>query len=1156
MEFDGDQENFRARSGPAICGAIFMCNRSTKKECFERRLFGLPPSQANFADSDGAMNIAPSAFKSSGKQFPAQVRFKQVWNCHPVPERDFRDAFKDNYYTINKFGFGLSKDQVHKLLLLFCSRKKENFRRPKNLTTTTKVVKKTGKSGLGTVRVTEKGRFVTTGRAETEHGMDNDPVPVNFSRYPPSPRPNQTSILGNSEKLFLERDDLLVEGPHRSSLQLLNSVEPRLSDLLCSTSQGDTDNQHVITPYSNSYLPRDSSFLYRNSSSFGVDHSTPACERTSYSQISTDSLFPQSRSELIPTHSVGESLIMSSTRYHSPDATDNLRDYIPLDNDILIPEYEYLGNQSVDSSNFEGYNSRLPFCEPSVATMPVLRNEKFERENMCSSSFGFTSGKVPSPVPDHDYVSRGLRYWKYEPSTATIPLSSEGKSHSQLDDYPQESPSVDLYGRLGYDYSTDYNEDYRRHISLHSDTQKTRTSVFSRLTKVKETNVQDQNYMGNTDMDLSVDQIMALLHQNQNRSWKGMKQSKQCIAHTDDHDDFDQQTKMEMNEDANLVNEEEFSEREGGETPLVNFKRRSEIRKGRSETEMEGCVKRLDCESLSVTSGKRRKLVRPSFDIKELNYDRGTACEGEGNEGNQNELSQNVGLQHKGNNDESVQGSIHEDPKGEGVSQVLGARDCLFNVNELVENAPDSTGGHKEIAEKGLSKARNELGDGFFKSESKGKTVQFSLTLNSGEEFKKEEQSQDLGARNCSLNMQMLSQDAPFNTGGQKQVAKEGSNKALEDLGDGSFKNEGKGNSVAYSLESNAGEDYKEEGQSLKRGPRDCLINIQGVVSTGGLKELAEKGSSKALQVLGDGSSKSEGKRNPAVLSMESNTGEDGQFQKLGSRDCSLNVEGLSQDATVSTGGPKQRAKKGSTKPLQELGVGSFNSEGKGKKVELSLESNTGEAFKEKWQSQGLGARDSSLKVQGLSQDAVVSAVGLKQLAKRGSTKAFQELGDGSFETEGKGKKVKFSLESNTGEGFKERGQSQRLGARECSLQGLSQDAPGRSEADKGTPEKGQGRALVQELTDGSLTCEGKRTTKESLEESNTSQADLSVGKTNSLSVSKDETTAMLVDDGVCKHESKAEELLPPSQCEPQQTTVRVKKIVKRHKMKISNPAS
>ncbi|KAK2970761.1 hypothetical protein RJ640_015910 [Escallonia rubra] len=95
-------------------GAIFMSNMETKRECFRRNLFGLQSSKANFVkqvSSDGAMNIVPDAFSSSGKQFPAQVCFTQIWYCSPLSENEFRDAIRENYFSAKKFNFGLSEDQ-------------------------------------------------------------------------------------------------------------------------------------------------------------------------------------------------------------------------------------------------------------------------------------------------------------------------------------------------------------------------------------------------------------------------------------------------------------------------------------------------------------------------------------------------------------------------------------------------------------------------------------------------------------------------------------------------------------------------------------------------------------------------------------------------------------------------------------------------------------------------------------------------------------------------------------------------------------------------------------------------------------------------------------------------------------------------------------
>ncbi|KAL1537571.1 hypothetical protein AAHA92_30067 [Salvia divinorum] len=129
-------------------GAIFLSNVQTKKECLRRNIFALPSSHAEFvarvkegmvlflfetrkrelygvyqASSDGAVDINPHAFSSSGRHYPAQVRFRQIWHCDPISEKEFQDAIIENYFCARKFNFGLSKDQVHRLLYLFSSRK-------------------------------------------------------------------------------------------------------------------------------------------------------------------------------------------------------------------------------------------------------------------------------------------------------------------------------------------------------------------------------------------------------------------------------------------------------------------------------------------------------------------------------------------------------------------------------------------------------------------------------------------------------------------------------------------------------------------------------------------------------------------------------------------------------------------------------------------------------------------------------------------------------------------------------------------------------------------------------------------------------------------------------------------------------------------------
>ncbi|KAA8536821.1 hypothetical protein F0562_029299 [Nyssa sinensis] len=183
-------------------GAIFMSNIATKRECFKRKLFGLPSAQANFvkhvkagmalflfeferrelygvfrASSDGSMNIVPHAFSSSGKQFPAQVRFTPLWDCRPLSEHEFRDAIKDNYFSAKKFNFGLSKDQVRRLLCLFSSRKlNSNLPQGQIFGQLTKL---TGEDR----RRVDDSRFLMNDKTEIESDVDNGCGPDISTEY-------------------------------------------------------------------------------------------------------------------------------------------------------------------------------------------------------------------------------------------------------------------------------------------------------------------------------------------------------------------------------------------------------------------------------------------------------------------------------------------------------------------------------------------------------------------------------------------------------------------------------------------------------------------------------------------------------------------------------------------------------------------------------------------------------------------------------------------------------------------------------------------------------------------------------------------------------------------------------------------------------------
>ncbi|XP_042034026.1 uncharacterized protein LOC121780459 [Salvia splendens] len=121
-------------------GFIFLCNMSTKLQCYQYRVFGLPFGRMEVVEKikigsklflfdfkskllygvyeatcDGNLNLEPAAF---GGQFPAQVKFKIFKECLPIPESSLRYIIKENY-TGAKFKQELDGEQVAKLISNF-----------------------------------------------------------------------------------------------------------------------------------------------------------------------------------------------------------------------------------------------------------------------------------------------------------------------------------------------------------------------------------------------------------------------------------------------------------------------------------------------------------------------------------------------------------------------------------------------------------------------------------------------------------------------------------------------------------------------------------------------------------------------------------------------------------------------------------------------------------------------------------------------------------------------------------------------------------------------------------------------------------------------------------------------------------------------------
>lgn len=133
--------------GNKLAGLIFMCNDRVRTKCFLYKVFGMPFKKKSLLDhvkpgtklflfeyearklwgiyeaaSFPGFELENEAFNESEVDFPLQVRFSIYKQFHPLPERQFKEAIKENYFSKSKFRFELDAEQVSKLTQLFCSR--------------------------------------------------------------------------------------------------------------------------------------------------------------------------------------------------------------------------------------------------------------------------------------------------------------------------------------------------------------------------------------------------------------------------------------------------------------------------------------------------------------------------------------------------------------------------------------------------------------------------------------------------------------------------------------------------------------------------------------------------------------------------------------------------------------------------------------------------------------------------------------------------------------------------------------------------------------------------------------------------------------------------------------------------------------------------
>lgn len=625
---DYEDGNKKHENCSMMKGAIFMSNRKTKQECIKRKLFGLPLSRTCFimkikagmllflfeneerklygvfeATSDGALNIVPNAFISSGSSFPAQVLFRRIWMCQPLFEHEFGDAIKENYYTHNKFNFGLSYEQVFKLVHLFSSRRigvDLHLRqgRPNDMITEFEM------SGRDKGRVTVEGRYL-------ESNAKEDNTDVDLERYSDLSRENTNYPY--FEKHFTTSQASLAstgcESYKMSPLAIKQrppiSMHPTFPD--CSSirgnfpcpSHGHVDHQYF--PCSDDKIP---------SVKFGViDDPSLSREPNTWITSPMENIIPHSRSQIRPWQT-GPSY--SSSNYRSSSFQISK---IP---NVSLPTVGFRGHPNlqdckdlIDPEQYDPKNARIPFSMQADSTAKGMNS----LVSMCYPK----SVDLPSAQPLFDL--REQQFQGLGTSCDYIPLSDDSDSDKNMQLCDLDRPYCSYYTESeGGDEGTDELPPYTQKFvdkyyptdtdsRFHSDAEQSRSSVFSRLSM--SSGARQKHAPRHRDPRVSLDQL------------RNMSQRREDILKANCHSTIcdnqqEQAGSIVMKDPSEIAIVSDQLELSGdavfgemSEVPFMNFKRRSEIQRTKCETVTGLYVVSGNEESLGKY--KRRKLVRPSL---------------------------------------------------------------------------------------------------------------------------------------------------------------------------------------------------------------------------------------------------------------------------------------------------------------------------------------------------------------------------------------------------------------------------------------------------------------------------------------------------------------------------------------------------------------
>ncbi|ESQ52124.1 hypothetical protein EUTSA_v10016310mg [Eutrema salsugineum] len=676
-------------------GAIFMSNSSTRKECLKRGLFGLPIALGGFvkqvkagmllflfefesrelhgvfqACSDGAINIEPNAFCSSGKQFPAQVqRLLKLFSSKKVErprprktavtkstknsESSLRNTAGDRGLR-NRCPEETDKDAVREFPLRGTSARDRLGRRltenygladEADIGVEIKENEYSGDASEVCRRLVDPKMHVSKDRVGYDLSMNNssrtdaltysDYILVNDPRVPKNLRHTASGWLGNEYHGKASITQASSWSNHEERLNI--EADPVVP------AQSSVPPESLYGTNTGCYDPCEPGIMgYATMESSRHDHGAPNVD-----SMGSASFIPKSnrvmREEITPVGGYVSDTLPSETFQPFPDEHNdtNMNKTSSLGLDYYIPmpieHPEYQTNSGIngvacsESESRYGHlrHSQFPaFLTSAEATESMRNSERLSyssRSIFPSFANPLSSGDLSPKYGVNNEISAYQHQEGFEghASYSNDMVVHDSRIYPSFS-YPSRSgDGVDLYPENRTQDIVIRKEELVNPAEF--ERKRTRKSVFSRLAMPSKEN-QKEDTSSDTE---SVDEVMAFL-KDCHKHWMEQKRPKMSNhevlrkpkkknkkIHTPEVLDTDLILPFSETTPDDLLDCEESMEHSAQKRPFIDFRRRS---KKSRENPTQGCK---ESPEHSAPQNKKRKLLRPKLIEDDSEKDRG-----------------------------------------------------------------------------------------------------------------------------------------------------------------------------------------------------------------------------------------------------------------------------------------------------------------------------------------------------------------------------------------------------------------------------------------------------------------------------------------------------------------------------------------------------